>query len=124
MTEKYNMKNDVTLFLPGCPRVFPHKLYFHSGVYIVRLPYVWEDDYEMICPNPIFDVCRMVGDTVGMRTFNFHPVYINSNREVLEFFTDLIQRLTEFDVYTISECGDHFRDITYQDNNIDRKLKT
>ena len=83
--EKFpSIKIDVSLFLPYCRNIEQHKLYVCSCYpqrYMVRIPYVWEDDLELRSPNPAFKFNENKFSGSGLKILNFHPLYIalNSN---------------------------------------------
>lgn len=86
------IKIDVSLFLPYEKHISSHRYYTVSGynrAYIVRIPYIWEDDYEMYLPKPNFkfDMGRFSGN--GIKIFDFHPIHIALNSAMLGAYTEL-----------------------------------
>jgi hypothetical protein len=72
---------DVSLFLPYEKNITPHKFYISGDKkpYIVRIPYVWEDDMEMVLPSPEFEFNIKKFNGKGIKIFNFHPIHIALN---------------------------------------------
>lgn len=69
---------DVSLFLPRARHV--EALTYHwRGRQLVRLPYVWEDDYEMECPEPMWDVAPLLRSAAGVCVLDFHPIHVYLN---------------------------------------------
>ncbi len=91
--KKYpGIKADVSLFLPYEEHVRPHRYYAMSANkmnYITRIPYVWEDDYEMYLPKPNFkfDIGRFSG--TGIKIFDFHPIHIALNSVTIDSYARL-----------------------------------
>jgi len=79
------IKADLSLFLPYEKNINPFKFYVCGGKssYIIRIPYVWEDDMEMVLPKPAFkfDIKRFSGK--GIKIFDFHPLHIALNSATL-----------------------------------------
>lgn len=81
--EKYpQIKADVSLYLPYQKDVVPHKLHLSRNEpqrFLYRIPFVWEDDLEMLSPvgNFRFDPNRFAGQ--GIKIFNLHPIHIAMN---------------------------------------------
>lgn len=72
---------DVSLFLPHVENLQPVN-YHWKGKILRRLPYFWEDDYEIGMPEPSFEMPALLDKVHGLKIFNFHPihVYLNSRR--------------------------------------------
>lgn len=72
------IKIDCSIFLPYHPNIQP--IYYHSGKqHLIRIPYYWEDDYEMVCPNPTWSIDNTTVRTKGIKIYNFHPIHIYLN---------------------------------------------
>ena len=54
MTEQFGIQYDVSILLPNTPNITPHTFYTSKDTSLIRIPYFWEDDCEMIIPEPIF----------------------------------------------------------------------
>jgi hypothetical protein len=84
MREKFNVLQDVSLFLPSIPNIVPHRLFFSKDVALLRIPYFWEDDYEMINQNACFSLSDEKYHVGGIKIFNFHPIHIVLNSHAME----------------------------------------
>ncbi|KFM14541.1 hypothetical protein SCCGRSA3_00302 [Marine Group I thaumarchaeote SCGC RSA3] len=75
--QKYGIQNDVSLLLTKDPMLRPH---FSKFLQILRLPYFWEDDIEMI-EGPNWMNIEELFQIKGLKIFDFHPIhiYLNSN---------------------------------------------
>lgn len=88
---------DASLFLPryGAVEGFRHRV---GEGELVRYPYVWEDDYEMLQDDPIWDLPSFVAPRAGVTIVDFHPihVYLNGARmDVYEHAKRLVPRLAD-----------------------------
>ncbi len=77
------VKVDVSLFLPHASALEPVVYYWDSGKRIVRLPYMWEDDFEMVRPDCIWDLGKMIDRGVGLMIMDFHPIHVYLNSVTL-----------------------------------------
>jgi hypothetical protein len=78
---------DVSIFLPHMPRVEPVE-YWWQGQMLLRVPYIWEDDFEIERPAPNWHVDALL-DSPGARIFNFHPILVYLNSADLRTYTTL-----------------------------------
>ncbi len=69
---------DVSLFVPGASNVRP-LVYERPARDLVRLPYVWEDDYELERRYPDWQADRLTSSAPGLKVLDFHPVHIFLN---------------------------------------------
>ena len=74
---------DVSLFLPHAKALEPVVYYWENGNSIVRLPYMWEDDFEMVRPDPIWDLKRLIDPGSGLMIMDFHPIHVFLNSVTL-----------------------------------------
>ena len=82
ITNNYQIECDVSLLLPETPNIVPHELCFVNNARLVRIPYFWEDDIEMMKANSCFSIkCLRKWTNPGLKILNFHPIhiYLNSN---------------------------------------------
>jgi len=72
---------DVSLYLPRAAGLRPVD-YPLAGRPFVRLPYVWEDDFEMLQAAPWWNLAPVLALGPGLKVLDFHPVhvYLNSPR--------------------------------------------
>jgi hypothetical protein len=90
-----NIRIDVSLFLPYEKHVRPHK--YHTIVgnknpYIMRIPYVWEDDMELCLPKPDFKFSIERFGGTGIKIFDFHPIHIALNSVAVDSYDILKDR--------------------------------
>lgn len=69
---------DVSLFLPHAPQLQPVEHHFGDRV-MLRIPYYWEDDLEMMHPDQCWDAESMLGIGHGFKVFDFHPIHVYLN---------------------------------------------
>lgn len=84
MVEEFKLEYDVSLFLPNTPNIRPHLLHTSRNKYVVRIPYFWEDDIEMISLNPNFSSRNPKYYFPGLKIFNFHPIHVCLNSRSLD----------------------------------------
>ena len=70
---------DTSLFLPHADGIEPVTYYWEGEKKLTRLPYVWEDDFEMVRPSPQWHVSRMLRERRGIQIFGFHPIHVYLN---------------------------------------------
>ncbi len=69
---------DVTLFLPRTPGLRPFP-YHWSGQTLWRVPFFWEDDFEMERREPCWVLPPYLAIGAGLKVFNFHPIHVYLN---------------------------------------------
>lgn len=80
---------EASLFLPHATHLVP--IVHHIGHRrLVRLPYWWEDDAEMLCPVPEWDVATTLSSP-GLKIFDFHPIHIVLNSASMTGYAELKQ---------------------------------
>lgn len=70
---------DVSLFLPHAQGLAPVEYHWEGGKRLTRLPYVWEDDFEMVRPGSVWDLGLMIDRGNGLMIFDFHPIHVYLN---------------------------------------------
>jgi len=83
---KLGIKVDVSIFVDRGEKLKPFKIYFEDGLFMIRAPFLWEDDFEMNKPNPYWDFSDIL-EIEGIKIFNFHPVHICLNSPNLKFYS-------------------------------------
>ena len=84
----YGILIDVSLFLPRVVNLTQYYMKFNrSGIW--RVPYFWEDDYEMLEDNPIWKLSDPRLHVKGLKVFNFHPAYIVLNTDKFNVYEKL-----------------------------------
>lgn len=69
---------DVSLFLPGSSNLQPHGFRYY-GKALLRVPYNWEDDYEMSQPRRSWSFEGWAHGRPGLRVLDFHPIHVYLN---------------------------------------------
>jgi hypothetical protein len=89
VVERTPVRCDASLFLPGATDVAPVAFPVSMGS-LLRIPYVWEDDVEMLAAQPAWSFDRFIGRP-GLQVFDFHPMHVHLNAPDMEPY----RRLTE-----------------------------
>ncbi len=92
------IKADVSLFLPHQPSLAPFD-YRWAGRSLLRVPYFWEDDYEMFQKNPRRH-CETFLSGGGLKIFNFHPVHVYLNSADLKPYQSLKRKVPRLSTLT------------------------
>jgi len=88
MRGEYGIENDLSLLLPRSGGITPHILHLPEGE-LRRFPTFWEDDVEMMGPEPAFSLSHPDLGVTGLKIFNFHPVHIALNSRSLDSYQAL-----------------------------------
>ncbi|MFC1504999.1 hypothetical protein ACFL5W_00635 [Thermodesulfobacteriota bacterium] len=78
------IKIDSTLFLPEMPNIVPVRHLTPYGA-LVRLPFFWADDYELLKEKPLWNFNRFI-DIPGIKVLMFHPIHIALNSNSMEIY--------------------------------------
>ena len=89
--ERTPVRVDASLFLPGANDLAPVDYPLASGS-IVRVPYLWEDDAEMLRPDPVWDAWGLAARTRGLAVFDFHPIHVVLNSADMRAYEALKRR--------------------------------
>jgi hypothetical protein len=84
------VQTDVSLFLPDVADVQPFS-YNLGQRPIWRVPYVWEDDYEMVQAAPDWTLERLLRGR-GLRILDFHPIHVYLNCARFDTYSDMKRR--------------------------------
>ncbi len=93
---------DVSLFLPRATLLKPVEYRWKDRT-LLRIPYCWEDDFEMERNSPDWNFPTRAVSEQGLKVFNFHPMHIYLNSGNMESYKKLKQQfprlsdLTEVD---------------------------
>jgi hypothetical protein len=74
------INTDVSLFLPYAASLCP-VTYQWKRRELLRIPFFWEDDFEMQRVTACWQRELLPIDQKGLKVFNFHPVHIYLNSE-------------------------------------------
>ena len=69
---------DVTAFLPRTPNLRPFPYPWQGGT-LWRVPFFWEDDFEMERSRPCWTLAPYLDVGPGLKVFNFHPIHVYLN---------------------------------------------
>ncbi|MBF0326577.1 MAG: hypothetical protein HQL42_16105 [Alphaproteobacteria bacterium] len=83
---------DLSLFLPHHANLHPVIARTGPGRHLTRLPYRWEDDHEMLEPNPDWSL-NWLEQASGLCILDFHPIHIALNSCSLEPYAELKRRV-------------------------------
>ena len=80
LVDRYGVEVDLSLCLYNTPLITPHELWFAGGgKSLLRIPYFWEDSYELNAPEPCWPFHAKRYHCRGLKIFNFHPIHIILN---------------------------------------------
>ena len=65
---------DVSLYTPHSESVAPLD-HWREGKRLWRIPYVWEDDFEMDRPQPVWSIAPLAARK-GIQMLDFHPIHV------------------------------------------------
>ena len=115
---KFGLKNDSSIFLPKTPNITPH---FLKHINLMRFPYFWEDDYEMLEKPSNWSIDNLNLKSKGLKIFNFHPIHIHLNSinfqkyELLKNKYYMLsiseENITEFIEYDVIGSGTFFSNL-------------
>ncbi len=83
---------DLSLYLHHCPSAAPCR-FAYRGARLLRLPHVWEDDFEMECTDASWRLEPILA-LEGLKILDFHPVHVFLNCPSGEAY-DAYRRLGE-----------------------------
>jgi hypothetical protein len=79
---------DVSLLLPRHTGLQPVRMPFAERS-LLRLPFCWEDDIEMMFTAADWEPVRRGGQASGLRILNFHPIHIYLNSSTMATYQAL-----------------------------------
>ena len=86
---------DASLLLRLHPGLEPSSLPLSSGP-LIRVPFWWEDDLEMLAPVPAWSLLpRFDAGVAGLKVLNFHPVHVAMDAATMEGYERLKARVTD-----------------------------
>jgi hypothetical protein len=83
---------DVSLFLPYTPSLRPVE-YQWRGRTLLRIPFYWEDCFEMERAVPSWHLSPLLATAEGLKVFSFHPVHVYLNSSEIETYRALKKRI-------------------------------
>ena len=102
--QETSVRTDVSIFLPHATGVAPIE-YWWLGRSLMRIPYIWEDDFEIERPQPVWDLGPMAA-LPGVRVFDFHPIHVYLNSSTLAAYQSLKRRVPVITAATPSDIDD------------------
>ena len=83
----FGITADFSIFLRESANIEPHIVYFEDKP-LIRCPFFWEDDTNTVVPDKTWDFSDPRYHFSGLKIFNFHPMYIYLNCDVMDgYFT-------------------------------------
>ena len=95
---------DASLFVPHARDVEP-VTYWWRGERLVRVPYVWEDDFEFERPHGTWTPDELLAGG-GLKVFDFHPVHVHLNSSRLSTYAALRARVPHVPECRPADTGD------------------
>ena len=84
---------DACLFLPYTPNLCLVE-YWWNKRRLFRIPFFWEDDYEMQRDTPCWTLQPLLAIGAGLKVFNFHPIHVYLNSKDMQPYSALKQSIT------------------------------
>ena len=94
---------DVSLFLPGSSNLQPHAFRYYGNA-LLRVPYNWEDDYEMSQPRRSWSFEGWNRGRPGLRVLDFHPIHVYLNAPDIGGY-DAIKRALKIPVGRVAQAA-------------------
>lgn len=88
--EQTPIRVDASLYLPYFQHALPFEYHWRSRT-LLRIPYFWEDDFEMERPVPQWQINPILELDQRVMVFDFHPIHIYLNSANVESYTLLKQ---------------------------------
>ncbi len=95
---------DSSLFLPKTPGLRPFP-YSWQGRRLLRLPFFWEDDYELHQDEPEWELEALLALGPGLKIFNFHPIHVFLNSRDGVAYAELKRRAPILQEASVDEAA-------------------
>jgi len=82
--------HDVSLFLSHTPSLRPVEFVRNNGK-LIRIPYLWEDDFEMDYATPFWHAEQLLTIGAGLKVLDFHPIHVYLNSATFDNYTSLLR---------------------------------
>jgi hypothetical protein len=82
------IERDVSLFLPYHQGLQPVEYRLGGGI-LWRVPYFWEDDFEMEQAEPCWDPARLIQPAAPLAVFDFHPIHVFLNSATMAPYREM-----------------------------------
>ena len=86
-----SLKADVSLYLPHARHAEPVE-YCDGDKCLIRIPYVFEDDFEILRSNPLLNCHEIIKRSGSLVVFDFHPIHIYLNSKSLDAYEQVKRR--------------------------------
>lgn len=96
---------DFSLFLPHAQYSEPVEYWLNDHC-LLRVPYIWEEDFEMYRPIPCWRAGPFLNGVSGLAVFDFHPIHVYLNSPSLEAYEQLKQRVPSLPESTHTDVSD------------------
>lgn len=106
--EDYGMLVDVSIFLPETPNIQPHIFRFPKSS-MIRIPYTWEDNLEKWNGYRNVSTTNNIFSTNGLKVFDFHPVHIQHDQIINNFFNEMCNEISGTKTKLITEVAEEFK---------------
>jgi hypothetical protein len=97
------LKIDVSLYVPHARQARPIE-YWRRGVRLIRIPYVWEDDFEMERPAPVWSAAELAARP-GLQVMDFHPIHVWLNGADMGPYEELKRRCPRLESATRADAA-------------------
>jgi len=94
---------DCSTFLSIAESTQPFRHWIGENCSIVRVPFTWEDDFEMYRPRPCWKFEKIANQHSGVQIFNFHPIHVVLNCPNMDSYSLLKKRHSKIDSITSVE---------------------
>jgi len=85
------VKLDCSLFVPHAANLRPVEYQWAQRT-LLRVPYFWEDDFEMERTTPCWQLRPLLAKGAGLQVFDFHPVHVYLNSRTMAAYRSLKER--------------------------------
>jgi len=93
---------DTSIFLNKSSGILPHRIYTSENNFIIKLPFYWEDDAELMDPFSNYNLDKY--SEPGLKIFNFHPIHIALNSTDLKSYNECKNNNPEISKIKYNEC--------------------
>lgn len=99
----HGLKVDVSLYLPHARQARPME-YWRRNVRFIRVPYVWEDDFEMERAAPVWSAAELAARS-GLQVMDFHPIHVWLNGADMGPYEELKRRCPRLSSVTCADAA-------------------
>ena len=103
------VRTDASLFLPHAPDLTPVEYWWEQRT-LLRVPYFWEDDFEMERVAPCWKLAPLLDSGSGLKVLDFHPVHVYLNSRTMGPYHALKERAPRLPDITAKGVAEFIRD--------------